>query len=132
MKQNKNNTSFVLHMSKESHVLISSRILKANTRRVLRYSRFNINKWMRREKEEKETSQGKAVSRPVAFSSATTRRSCYGNHCERLNISRVHDCEKWVGKRIMVMLQWWFFYLWSFHISFPNHIRKLPHKHGTH
>lgn len=45
-------------------------------------------------------------------------RGCYGNYCERLNILRVYDCEKWVGKGIILMVKWWVFYLLGFYVFF--------------
>ena len=46
---------------------------------------------MEKEREREKPAQGRLSFKiPVAFSSATPRRSCYGNHCKRLNISRVY------------------------------------------
>ena len=42
-------------------------------------------------------------------------------------IKSIHDCEKWVGKGIILMLKWWFFYLWGFHFFFfLNHKNSFP------
>jgi hypothetical protein len=55
----------------------------------------------RKGKKKKKPAQGRAgLQTAVALSSATARRSCYGNHCKRLNISRGHDCEEWVVREL--------------------------------
>lgn len=82
---------------------------------------------MKREKRKKKNllRAGPGFKTTVAFSSATTRRSCHGNHCKRLNISRVHDCEKWVGKGIILSEMIVLLFV-VFQIFFPNSRTKTP------
>lgn len=82
--------------------LIYGRVLMSKQDVMVSYKLISKKK-DREEKERRKNpkpGQGLGFKTVIAFSSVTTRRSCHGNHCKRLNIPKVHDCEKCWGREL--------------------------------